>query len=63
MRKHFYMKNYNLQITTEHGFKEKTTAQVMFMSTITNTIINYIGPILKTVILTLTKLWHPFAYF
>lgn len=25
MRKHFYMKHYNFQITTKHGFKEKTT--------------------------------------
>lgn len=61
MRKHFYMKNYNFQIITKHVFKEKTTAQVMLISTISDIIIKYIWPILRRVILRLTQLWHPFV--
>lgn len=61
MKKHFYMKNYHLHITTEHGFKEKTTAQVMFMSTISDTKIKYIRPISKTDSQTYTR--APFCWF
>lgn len=62
VRKCFYINTVILQITIEHGFTVKTTAQAMFTNcTISDIAIKYSWLILRMMVLKLTKLCHPFV--